>query len=59
MRTQIKIPRTTLLIGLLLVGMLIISGCSSQENSALTQEEPSPVEQSSEQSGRGKPTRKS
>jgi hypothetical protein len=49
MRTQIKIPRTTLLIGLLLAGMLIISACSSQENSALTQEELAPAEQSSEQ----------
>ncbi len=49
MRTQIIIPRTTLLIGLLLVGMLIISACSSQENTALTQEEPSPAEHSNEQ----------
>ena len=49
MQMQLKIPRTTMLIGMLLVGMLIVSACSSQETSALTQVEPAPAEQSSEQ----------
>ena len=49
MRMQIKIPRTTLLIGMLLVGMLIVSACSSQEGLTRTPEEPAPAEQLGEQ----------
>lgn len=49
MRMQIKIPRTTLLIGMLLVGMLIVSACSSQEDLTLTPKEPAPAEQLGEQ----------